>query len=124
MESLAKRKKIQLRLKYLTTPINIHEANLFLEWAIILSPELIFFEDANTPGHIQYNAPFDFWGKIFRRNGEEIKLVLLQNKNKLFDDNITVQFSKICIKILGLDENFTRFIENNKLSPKVGKYGV
>ncbi len=119
VELLLKQKKIQVNLKYLITPINLHEANLFLQWAIELAPSLIFFEEADIINHIKYNAPYNFWDKIFERTGQEIRSLLISNKDKIFENNTSIKFSTMCLSFLDLNDAF--FTQNN-LTPKVGKY--
>jgi len=119
VEELSKRKKIKLVLKYLTTPLNIHEANLFLKWAINLEPALIYFDDADTLNHIKYNAPFDFWNKIIKRTANEIKMLLISNKDKLNQKNIAIQFRPNYLILIGFNEDFNKFVTENGLT-KVG----
>lgn len=91
--ALAKKKRVKLILKYLTTPLNIHTTNLFLEWAINLNPVVVLIEDANTMQYINANTSDKFWEKIFNRTAEKIKKVLRENRNRLAENNIEVRLS-------------------------------
>lgn len=119
VEELARRKKVKLILKYLITPLSIHETNLFLEWAIDLNPFYTFIEDADTLRYINTHTKDKFWKKISERTGEKVKTILFNNKNKLLKSTMTVQFSTECIEILGLKSCWENFIEESNLQEKV-----
>ena len=71
VEELITRKQVIVAPYYLVTPINIHETDMFLRWAIKMLPERIRLADAYLEGYIQMYAPFNYWKKIFYRTSQE-----------------------------------------------------
>lgn len=82
-EAVAARRKSLLTLKYLTTPINIHESSLFLGWAIGLSPERILFADSDLNQYIRLGTFDDYWAKIFDRTGEAVRAELISGRDAM-----------------------------------------
>jgi MoaA/NifB/PqqE/SkfB family radical SAM enzyme len=117
VEELAERRKVAITLKYLSTALNLHESNLFLKWAISINPNLIYFSDANVGGYINAAAPFHFWNKIYNRTGQEIKSLLLENKNLLAEKNIEIQFTRRMLILLGLTKGFEE-IRSDKITQR------
>lgn len=119
VEELARRKKVSLILKYLITPINIHEANVFLDWAINLCPSTVLFIDAKTSSYINSNTNDKFWMKICDRTGQKIKKTLIERKNRLLENEVVVRFSVDSTKILGIESDWEEFRVENGLQDKV-----
>lgn len=82
-EKVIRQGNTRVYLKYLITPNNLHELPLFLEWAIRLAPEMIYFADANTRQYINENTNDHYWAKIIDRTLKEITKVLRSNKEFL-----------------------------------------
>jgi MoaA/NifB/PqqE/SkfB family radical SAM enzyme len=116
-EHVIKSGKTRVFLKYLITPNNLHELPLFLEWAICLAPEVIYFADANTKSYIKENTPDRYWDKIIKRTVKEVTKVLLTNRAFL-EKELNNRFERISIGggmtsvLLGMDESY---IEENGL---------
>jgi len=117
-EQLA-RGKAYLILKYLVTPVSIHEANLFLAWAIKLHPGKILFDDASTARYLVRDTGDRFWDKISERTGVKIKEVLTCHKRSLLDGTTEVLFAKRSLKSLGLESDLGDFLVRNELRKKV-----
>jgi MoaA/NifB/PqqE/SkfB family radical SAM enzyme len=120
-EELAKRNTITLNLKYLITPLNVHEVNVFLEWAIEVNPASVLFFDASTFQYINPDAPFGFWDKIFERTGQKIREVLLTHRERLLHQDMTISFTNECLQVLKFNEDFEAFLRENTLSDKIGR---
>lgn len=71
-ETIIKRRNIKLTLKYLTTPINYHEQNLFLNWALSLTPDEIVVCDAQWKSYIKENTDDEYWEKIAKRTVDSV----------------------------------------------------
>jgi MoaA/NifB/PqqE/SkfB family radical SAM enzyme len=106
-ENLIARKKIRkVILKYLTTPSNIHEASVFLEWSISLSPTSCLFQDSNIFQYINLRTNDGYWHKIFERTSQELKTVILKNKTHFLSSKMTVSFDSYCRDIFKIDDAF------------------
>ncbi|HNX82409.1 MAG TPA: SPASM domain-containing protein [Candidatus Omnitrophota bacterium] len=119
VENLSRRKRMRLLLKYLVTPLGIHEAGLFLEWAIAVCPEYIFLEDAQTTAYINLETQDRFWNKISSRTGQRVKSVLRANKERLLRSSTTVRFSTDTLRVLGLSQDWEALIEELGLRDKL-----
>ncbi len=121
-EELAKRRKVRLVLKYLTTPVTIHEFSLFLDWAINLNPAEILVDDANTFTYVNIYTSDNFWEKIFERTKKEVREVLINNKDKLSQGNTTFGFSARSIEILRLKPMWENFLKETGIQEKTHVY--
>lgn len=122
VERLARRKRVRLLLKYLVTPLGMHEAGLFLEWAIALNPAYAFFEDAQTRRYINVETSDRFWDKISQRTGESIRSVLIAHKQKLLKTPMTIRFSTESLRVLGMINSWEAFIKDHDLQEKLLLY--
>ncbi|OHD15973.1 MAG: hypothetical protein A2086_11115 [Spirochaetes bacterium GWD1_27_9] len=122
VEELNRRKIVRLSLKYLVTPLNIHEANLFLDWAINIKPnDLIFFESSSME-YINFITSDNYWDKICERTGNEIKKILLKNKDIIKENSLKIMFSNDILRLYKLDINFNQFLSENNLDRFISKY--
>lgn len=78
---------------YLATPLNIHEASLFLEWAVGLNVSSINILDASVENYINYepvrwmdyvqfgatNLPHRYWQRILQRTAKRLNRCIKQN---------------------------------------------
>jgi len=95
-------------LKYLCTPINFHEAPLFLEWALRGNPQAIVVRDAHSETYIRYDKnriiprfspytspdeiPNAYWSRIIQRTLERIERLTRRNR-----EYCEVQGIDVCI---------------------------
>lgn len=120
IEELVKRKKVEnIWLKYLTTPINFHEANLFLKWAIEISPAVCIFQESNINNYINFKTFDNYWNTIIERTSNEIKKTIIANKTKIESNNLKIQFDLGCLKLFQIDN---KFIDENNLNDIVSYY--
>lgn len=93
-------------LKYLSTPINIHEIPLFLEWAIEKNPKHVVVNDANSHAYIKndqylkepvFNTcgnngilPQLYWNRILNRSFEKINKTVEKYRSYCIDKKISI----------------------------------
>jgi Radical SAM superfamily./C-methyltransferase. len=111
-EGLIDNKKVNLNLKYLISPINIHEVNLFLDWAINRKAGAIEIADANTDIYIKFNTFDDYWRKIIDRTAIEIRKTIIKNIENLENNNQRILITSSVKEMFGLDEEF---VSSNRL---------
>ena len=114
-EELIKRNKTKTWLKYLTTPLNLHETNLFLKWAIKAAPERIVIADADTRRYINDTKDM-FWSKIIERTSHDIKSELISARTDLINKRTTIAFDQLAKELFEIDENF---VKSNELGSVV-----
>lgn len=113
--------KKDLYLKYLTTPLNAHETSSFLKWAIGVHPKCIILTNAMVLKYIQ-GTPDEYWKKIFKRTGDEIKKVLVSSDlDPLRSCDGGIYLDKLHADVYGVDEDF---LEKYGLSDLVRRYGL
>ncbi|MCU0294139.1 MAG: radical SAM protein [Thermoanaerobaculaceae bacterium] len=122
VEELASRKKVELVLKYVVSPLSFHEADLFLDWAIDVRPSYVFFEDVGTMAYLNTETPDGFWTKMSERTGRKVASVLRRRGERLRGGDMTVQFSSKSLEVLGLGVGFRRLLEAEGLLQKVVVY--
>lgn len=112
-------KRNNLILKYLVSPLGVHEADLFLVWAIEERPKSIMFQDSGTESYYNMNTTDGYWNKIITRSGKRLKNALAVNAYLLRETGISVSFDKSTLKLYDIDSAFT---ESNKIADVV-KWG-
>lgn len=105
---LCGRRTVDVNLKYLVTPINLHESNLFLEWAVSLGPGKCHFADASVSSYINMNTRDRYWEKIIAATGKEIRGTILGSKTTLAKTGMRVGFDTKCREIFGIDDSFVK----------------
>ncbi len=98
--------KTEVGLKYLFTPLNLHEINEFLKWAINLRPKSIYISDSNLNQYINRNTEDMFWNKIIHRTSLEFKRYVIDNKHILEDAGLKLRIDALSRQILGVDKKF------------------
>ncbi|MBF0565054.1 MAG: radical SAM protein [Nitrospirae bacterium] len=122
-EELVARKKSAVAVAYLMTPINLHEANLFLRWAIPLGPRRIHLADANVEAYIEMGTWDLYWPKIIDRTAEAIKSEIVSRRETMRRNGSVLWVTKNNVRLLRIDEDF---ITTNDLGdivmPSAGAY--
>lgn len=88
----------KVSLKYLCTPLNIHEIHLFLSWATECSPESIQIVDADFQSYINRNTSIPFWNQIIQRYSKVFLQNLYNHKDVLNEKNIAVWIDETIMK--------------------------
>jgi len=120
IDALIDRGKVGIGLKYLVTPLNVHEAGLFLDWAIQRKPTEISIADSNIDQYINYKSWDNFWNKIIKRTSFEVKKELMQKKEFMLQNNIKVGFDFNCKRIYDISDSF---IKDNDLDNAINFLG-
>lgn len=107
-ELLVTRSKTTVHLKYLVTPLNLHELPLFLRWAIALGPETISVIDSNTALYINSDTPDRYWSVILERTGRAVRSVLSGESDRLAGSGTVVLLDALSREMFGLDQGFVK----------------
>ena len=105
-QGILARRNVAIFLKYLTTPLNIHEMPLFLEWAMPMQPRMIHCLDSNMMQYVRMHTTDRFWEKILDRTGQEVRRVLRENQPLLNDSRTEIVVDRFLRGSLGLDDAF------------------
>ncbi|MBI2353851.1 MAG: SPASM domain-containing protein [Deltaproteobacteria bacterium] len=105
-EELLSRKKIKLSLKYLCTPLNLHQSALFYEWAVLISPNSIQIVDANINSYIRLDTFDSYWNKIFERAGSDLKAKMILYNKMVSDKDIKISLCKGIRNLLDISDNY------------------
>jgi len=107
VEVLLKRKKVKnIWVKFLINPSNIHETDLFLDWAIRTKPSVCLIQDSATLNYININTSDDYWKKIFNRTGKKLKKIIAKNKSGMISNGTLILMDSGSIQLFGIDDNF------------------
>lgn len=99
---------IPVSLKYLITPLNLHESTLFLDWAIRARPDSIQLVDATTLGYINMETQIPFWKTIIKRSALSLQKFFQKNKLFFIENDITFYYSKFVEDFLGMSDEFVQ----------------
>jgi MoaA/NifB/PqqE/SkfB family radical SAM enzyme len=105
-ENLVRCGKTTVHLKYLVTPLNLHELPLFLRWAIALGPETISVIDSNTALYINRATPDRYWDLVIGRTGGEVRRVLSGESDRLKASGTVLLLDALSREMFGLDQGF------------------
>jgi len=108
VEKLIERKKIQIFLKYLVTPINAHEAELFMVWSLSISAKRVSFDGASNADYINLDTPDNYWRKILQRTSKGIKSIIIRNRELIQRDKIRIAFDSQIMELFDVDDVFIR----------------
>lgn len=121
---LNRRRSTTLLLKYLVTPLNSHEFDLFLRWAIGLEPHggYIFAESAGTT-YMNFDTPDGYWRLVFERTGEAVRQVLVSERARILERNLSIRLAKGVFDLYAPSEGtWTEFLERHGLEKNVVQY--
>lgn len=116
-ERVAARSREKLCVKYLTTPVNFHEAPDFLEWALDVKPQAVMIVDADSQDYVRYRRPlqgagFDpgrnplhdlYWERIFTRTIRRLEKVVRSRRAFLEESGIHLDVCGGVFDRLGVD---------------------
>lgn len=104
-EQVMKNAGADVYLKYLLTPINVHETALFLKWAIDKAPKRIAISDASTHKYIK-NTDDRYWQKIYERTGGDVRSIICKSIDIIKSNGIIFSIDQGSRAILGIDDEF------------------
>jgi len=105
-EALVRTTEVEVTLKYLTTPINIHETSVFLEWALGLAPGSVVIEDAGSLNYIIPDTSDRYWDKIVERTLRDVESVLARNKDSMLQRATKVALDAEARKLFAIDDGW------------------
>jgi pyruvate-formate lyase-activating enzyme len=82
----------RVTLKFLSTPINLHEVSAFVRWAARSAPTQIHLADAATAFYVNFETSDRYWDKIFARSIAELQLAFSEEKGIILDNGTVVRF--------------------------------
>ena len=101
---------IPVKLKYLITPLNMHEAPIFLDWAVTQRSNAIELVDAAPLNYIKLGMEIPFWETIIARTGHSLREALKKNADALNNLCCTVGCSAFTRDYLGINQEFASSI--------------
>jgi hypothetical protein len=110
---IAANRVTRLYLKYLVTPSNIHETDLFFEWAVDLKPDKIFISDSNTREYINQHTKDHYWKKVIDRTRSKLIADITLSHENLKASRTKIALSPLASELFGVDASFIR---NNNLA--------
>lgn len=125
-EALGKR----LSVRFLVTPMTLHEIPAFLAWASQMRLEHLMLDVAvNTPEDYQATGVWGdstlagldrkFWAPLLERVGEQSKAVLRCNAALMSEHGLSLLVCEEIVNLLGLGQDFMREIKaDGRLEPK------
>lgn len=109
IEELKKRNKTKIQLKYLDTPINIHESPLFLEWALKTNPLKIYIHsNFGILDYINKQTTDNYWNELIKRTEKELKIVLQSYKNQITERKNYISFFQQTANYYNIDNCFLK----------------
>jgi pyruvate-formate lyase-activating enzyme len=103
---LVRRKKTTVHLKYLVTPLNLHEVNLFFSWAAELGPETISIVDSWSEQYIRRDTRDGYWNTIIDRTADALKREIASHSDVLKTNGTVVLLDALCRSLFGIDGVF------------------
>lgn len=109
----------QFDVKFVLSPLVIHELIPFLEWSLSLnvSHVMVYYailpsEDYESTGRRDVSSfsglvP-EYWNPIIKRVSQEVKAFFVRNTNRIQEKGINYIFNREVLKILGISPSFIR----------------
>ncbi len=105
-EELSRRGNTTVHLKFLVTPLNLHEAALFLRWAAGIGPSTVSFIDAATESYLRRDTKDRFWDTVIARSGSALRDALAAAREGLAASGTVVLVDAFTRAMFGLDDDF------------------
>lgn len=106
VEALVERGRTTVQVKFLLSPITVHEVGLFLDWAVATGVDRISIHDSATGDYIRRDTEDRFFDKVFRRASEELQRKLIAHRDELTRTNVEVEFDEAGAELLGITREF------------------
>jgi pyruvate-formate lyase-activating enzyme len=97
--------KCKVSLKYLVTPLNVHEAHLFLDWAVRQKPASIQIADSNFMAYTKEDG-IRFWSAVVERSGRMLRKAITRNAAMIGEAGIELHAAPSLRTAFGLDESY------------------
>jgi hypothetical protein len=92
IEGLISTNTVKLQLKFMSTPITLHEAGSFFSWAVNLERVEISFADTSVRMYLNFKTFDNYWDKILLRTAEDLKRRILESKPILISGKRNIYF--------------------------------
>jgi len=122
VDELSRRKGIELTLKFLLTPSNLHEVPLFLQWAIGKQPAKVLVDDAGMGDYVNWGAPYQYWQKIVARTMRDTRAVLTKNYSQLAATGVKVHFTTSARRTLAWSGDWDRLAGDERLKNVIARW--
>jgi glycosyltransferase involved in cell wall biosynthesis len=93
VQNIISREMKKVYLKFLITPSNLHEVDLFFKWAVDMRPDRICISDASTVSYINRDTKDGFWDKIIARTSKNLMTEMINSEENIRKSNISVFLS-------------------------------
>ena len=90
-------------LKYLCTPLNIHEIKPFMEWAVSINPYEIQIVDADTINYINLNTKIPFWHQLIERSSHDFLNSLIEHKDQINSNQILISIDNSILNLFKIN---------------------
>ena len=107
-KALIEQRASEVTLKFLITPLGIHEVAQFIGEALQLQPNNILVAESGTRAYIVADTPDRFWGKIVDRSSRAVKRALCSAKDSLDRHDVKVHFETAAASLLDVHDAFLR----------------
>jgi len=118
-ESIIREGGIDVTLKYLVTPLTIHEIADFCKWAISAHPQSIRLSNANVAAYLNFSTGDKYWEKIIDRTGNGLRQLLVDQYDAINGGNTKIEIESSLLQLFKVNESFIR---KNKLEGYVKEF--
>ena len=94
--------KVEVSLKYLCTPLNVHEIGAFIDWAVPVGPECLHIVNADLVQYVNTTTEIPYWAQIIQRSKVAMTNALVRHKKVLNERNIGVFVDETILKLFEL----------------------
>jgi hypothetical protein len=106
VEALADRGQLTVQVKYLLTPINVHEVALFLDWAAGIAVDRISIHDSSTREYVRMETEDRFFPKVFDRAASALRETILAHGDDLASRDVEIELDEAAAALLDITPEF------------------
>lgn len=107
-EELIRNARSVVILKFLLTPINVHETNLFIDWAVSIGARSIRINDSGAELYMKQDTNDHFWSKVIERSGRCVRTSLSEHAQTLREKGCMVEFDTGSANLFHIDQAFVK----------------
>jgi MoaA/NifB/PqqE/SkfB family radical SAM enzyme len=106
VEALLDRGRTTVQVKYLLSPINVHEVSSFLDWAVGAGVDRISIHDSATVSYVRRDTEDRFFDKIFERASEALHRTIVARRDELARRDLEIEFDEASARLLDISGEF------------------
>lgn len=106
--ALRRGNRVPLNLKYLATPLNVHEIVLFLDWAVQVAPRSVSLCDALLLEYVNMETKDQFWRKILGRTATALRRRLVHHADAMARAGLVVHMEPSIKSMFQITPEFLR----------------